>query len=730
MKDLPQVTVCAIDCVNPLLALRALDISLHECRFADAVFLSDTADRYQLPGCRMVKIPRIASRAEYSRFVIKELGRHFRTSHLLVIQWDGYVINGKAWQEAFLEYDYIGAPWGFHTDQHRVGNGGFSLRSRRLFDALQDRDIVELDPEDDAIGRRYRPLLEGRHGIRFPSEDLARAFSFESMMPNGPPFGFHGLFNMWMVIPPHLLAEFVGALAPSSVTGPQMLRLGKNYIDLKRTEEAAIVLRRRLQVVPGDQEARQLLDRLGADGSAVVPAVPAPPAADEGSLLQVALAHHQAGRLAEAETGYQRVLQLNGSNAVARQYLGVLAMQRGEPLKGETLIREAIAAMPGVPDFHNNLGLCLRQQDRLREAVLAYRQALALNPGYLPARNNLGLDLMAQAQVPEAAAEFEQAIAAEPKFAEAHWNLGLALLTLGELPRGWREYEWRLQCQPFGDDGLNLAGVAPWRGEPLAGKTLLVRREQGAGDTAQFLRFLPRLCDQGARVLLHVRPEMAVLARSVDPRVELVDPAALPPAPDYYANLLSLPRWLEVTLDALPGPMPYLHADPARSDVWRDRLAGYSGRRIGLVWGGNPKHKNDRNRSCPLAVFKPLLELPGISWFSLQKGEPARQLADIEPGKIVDLGAEFQDFADTAAALEALDLLITVDTSVAHVAGALGRPAWVMIPRAPDWRWLLDREDSPWYPSLRLFRQEGVSGWHGVRDRIAEALAAGSGGDA
>jgi len=335
-----------------------------------------------------------------------------------------------------------------------------------------------------------------------------------------------------------------------------------------------------------------------------------------------------------------------------------------------------------------------------------------------------------EAAVVEAIREFEQAIAAEPKFAEAHWNLGLALLTLGELPRGWREYEWRLQCQPFGDDGLNLAGVTPWRGEPLAGRTLLVRREQGAGDTAQFLRFLPGLCDRGARVLLHVRPEMAALARSVDPRAELVDPAAPLPAPDYYVNLLSLPRWLEVTLDVLPGPMPYLHADPARSEHWRSRLAGYPGRRIGLVWGGNPKHKNDRNRSCPLAVFKPLLDLPGISWFSLQKGDPARQLAELDRSGIIDLGSDLKDFADTAAVLDNLDLLITVDTSVAHVAGALGRPAWVMIPKAPDWRWLLDREDSPWYPSLRLFRQEGVSGWHGVRDRIAEALAAGAGVDA
>jgi Flp pilus assembly protein TadD len=499
-----------------------------------------------------------------------------------------------------------------------------------------------------------------------------------------------------------------------------MLRLGKNYLDLKRWAEAVIVLRRRLEVLPDDADAQQLLAQAEAASQAAAPAA----AGDEPSLLQAALAHHQAGRLDAAATGYQQVLRLNPANAVAKQYLGVVAMQRGEPRKGELLIREAIAAMPGVPDFHNNLGLCLRLQDRLREAVLAYRQALALKADYVPARNNLGLDLQALGQVREAVEQFEQAIAVQPGFAEAHWNLGLALLTLGDLARGWQEYEWRLQCQPFAADGLDLAGVAPWRGEPLAGKTLLVRREQGAGDTAQFLRFVPELRRRGARVLLHVRPEMVDLARSVDHEVQIVDSAAGTGPVDYFVNLLSLPRWLGITLDNLPTAPSYLHADPDRLAAWRSRLATYPGRRIGLVWGGNPRHKNDRNRSCPLAVLKPLLDLPGISWFSLQKGEPAKQLAELERSDIVDLGPDLHDYADTAAALSNLDLLITVDTSVAHVAGAVGCPAWVMIPYAPDWRWLLEREDSPWYPTLRLFRQDGASGWHGVRERLGQALEA------
>lgn len=721
MKELPQVTLCAVDCVNPLLALRALDISMHECRFSGALFLSDTADRYQLPGCQMVNIPRIDSRSEYSRFVIKELGRYLSTSHMLVVQWDGYVINGHAWQDEFLSYDYIGAPWGFHEDTHRVGNGGFSLRSRRLFDALQDSRITELDPEDDSIGRRYRTLLEESHGIVFAPEDLARSFSFETMTPNGTPFGFHGLFNMWMILPAHLLAEFVAALASSSVKGPQLLTLGRNYLELGRLEEAEIVLRRRLEVVPNDMEARDLLAKTLARAPGG-PAAGGVAVGDEKSLLQKAIAHHQAGRLVEAEAGYRQVLGLNAGNAIAKQYLGVLLMQRGQPVKGELMIREAITVMPAVPDFHNNLGLCLRQQGRLRESVLAYRKALAIKPDYVPALNNLGLDLQAIGEVSDAVGQFEQAISIQCDFAEAHWNLGLALLCLGDFRRGWQEYEWRLKCQPFANDGLNLTGVTLWHGEPLENKTLLVKREQGAGDTVQFLRFVPELRRRGARVVLHVSPDLIDLARSVAPDLDVVSSLESISRVDYFVNLMSLPLWLGITIESLPAGVPYLSASSERIAAWQDRLAAYEGRRIGLVWGGNPRHKNDHNRSCALALFKPLLALPGTHWFSLQKGEPAKQLVGPDGAQIVDLGPELENYADTAALLAALDLVITVDTSVAHLAGAIGRPAWVMIPFAPDWRWLLDRDDSPWYPTLRLFRQDGSTGWLGVRDRILQAL--------
>lgn len=752
MSDLSTVTLCAIDCLNPLLALRALDLCGRQCRFGEVMFLSDSANQYRMDGCRMEVIPRIASRAEYSHFVLKELGRYCRTEHLLLVQWDGYIINPESWRPEFLEYDYIGAPWGWYQDAHRIGNGGFSLRSRRLFDALLDEEIADLDPEDEAIGRRYRTLLESKYGIRFAPEEIAAAFSFETTYPKSRTFGFHGLFNMWMVLPQQELAEFVSVLAPSSVAGIQFLQLGKNYLELGRKEEAALILKRRLEVVPEDAEAVKLFSSITSPGivssapanrspgrndpcpcgsgkrykqccGAIASAPLVAPAESPEVLLQNAMGHHQAGRLDAAETLYRRVVEADPRNAIALQYLGVLSMQRGDPVQGEKLIRQALDIRSDIPDFHNNLGLCLRLQDRLREAQDCYRQAVAIRPDYAPAYNNLGLDLQACGKVAEAVSAYKNALRLQPQFAEAHWNLGLSYLEQGNFTEGWAEYEWRIRCQPFAGDGLVLDGIPHWQGEPIAGKTLLVRREQGAGDTIKLVRFLPLLIQRGAHVLLDVSPDLAELCRTVAPEIELLDRTAPQPRVDYYVNLMSLPHRLDVTLDSLPGRIPYLAPDPARAALWRARFRAYPGKKIGIVWAGNPAQKNDRNRSCRLELLTPLFDLPGISWFSLQKGVAAAQLAEIQRPVIVDLGPELNSYSDTAAVLAELDLLITVCTSVAHLAGALGGPVWVMLCYAPGWHWLHEREDTPWYPGMKLFRQDEIGDWDGVIRKLVTVLS-------
>ena len=419
IPELPSVTLCAVDCLNPALALRALDICGLQCNFGDVIFLSDRVDRFKLAGCRMIEIPRIGSVAEYSRFVLKELGQYCNTEHMLLVQWDGYIINPHSWRPEFLEYDYIGAPWNWYQDNHRVGNGGFSLRSRRLLDALRDEDIVDLEPEDEAIGRRYRTLLEAKYGIRFASEEVAEAFSYETIAPSDDPFGFHGLFHMWSIMPQQELDGFVAAMADSSVASRAYLQLCRNYIELGCLEEAAVTLNRRMQVVPGDSEVRELLAALSSAQAGVPPMLatlgrndPCPcgsgkeyqfccganqeaqaastlPAGRISFILHNAMAHHHAGRLAEAEAGYRQVLEHRPRNTTALQYLGVLSGQRGDDRRARELNRRALDLRSYLADFHINLGKCLRLKGRISEARNCDSYAAAIRPDYVPEYDNL-----------------------------------------------------------------------------------------------------------------------------------------------------------------------------------------------------------------------------------------------------------------------------------------------------------------------------------------------------
>jgi tetratricopeptide (TPR) repeat protein len=452
------------------------------------------------------------------------------------------------------------------------------------------------------------------------------------------------------------------------------------------------------------------------------PASPAAAARTPEDLLRRAAQLHQAGRLDEAEALYLEATRLEPGNPLAIHYLGVLAMQRGDLARSAGLMRQALAARPEIVDFHTNLGLCLRRLGHLAEAIECHRRAATLDPRNPIRHNNLAIALQEQGRIDEALETFGRALALDPDNAEAHYNRGLAYLVTGDYARGWEEYEWRARCREFAERNLTPAGLRPWRGEALAGRTLLVRREQGHGDMIQFLRFVPALAERAARVFVEAPAELEALARSVDARVTVIEPDRPPPEVDLYVNLMSIPRWLGVTLDEIPNGPPYLRPDPVRCEQWRNRLAGHPGAKVGLVWGGNPLHHNDRNRSCPLPLLAGLLAVPGYRWFSLQRGPSADQLSLPAAAGVTDLGVLLQDYSDTAAAMNALDLVITVDTSAAHLAGALSRPAWVMVPHAPDWRWLRDRDDSPWYPSLRLFRQREAGDWHGVVEAMRIAL--------
>ncbi len=748
-----RTTLCVIDTQTHALAARAMRLSLAAMDFADALFISDSAA--DTGGGRHVAIPPLAGRAAYSRFVIKDLLRHVESEHVLLIQWDGYVVNPGAWEDGFLRHDYIGARWGFHQDAHCVGNGGFSLRSRRLLDALQDPAIDRFEPEDDMICRHFRPLLESRYGMRFAPPEVADRFSFETTYPPGRTFGFHGLFNMWMFVDDAEVPDLVAAMPRSVLGSVQFLSLAKNFIDLKRLDSARLLLEQRLRAFPADARCTDMLDRLkGPSGTRpaapvsrnapcpcgsgkrykhccgqadVDQAMTAAPAQSPAALLKQAMADHQAGRLAAARKGYDAVLAL-GEDAVAEHYLGVLDMQEMRPLEGERRIRAALAKRGDVPDFHNNLGLCLRAQNRLDEAVAEYRKALDLNPSYAPAWSNLGLDLHKLGQFDAALDAFDRAVVLDPNLVQARFSRALVQLARGDYAQGWAGYEYRMRCPEYAG-GYRLPAMAasprPWRGEALAGKTLLLIAEQGIGDTVQFIRYARQLADSGARVGLYVRQAQLVgLLRTVAGVSEVFSGEAVMPPYDYYCHLLSLPRLCGThSLADVPADVPYLSAPDDRRRDWRQRLNTMPARlRVGLAWAGNPSHMDDRNRSCPLRALTPLFDLPGVAWVNLQLGAGREQLQAVQT-PLLDWGDELVDYAETAALMAELDLIVTVDTSIAHVAGALGRPVWILSQYIPEFRWLLDRVDSPWYPTARLFHQPRPGDWAGVAAEVRAALA-------
>lgn len=433
------------------------------------------------------------------------------------------------------------------------------------------------------------------------------------------------------------------------------------------------------------------------------------------------------GRGDAAATAFRRALALDPGHPEAHNNLGNALMGEGRAAEAEACYRRAIAARPDYAVGHNNLGGALRAQGRLTEAAAAYREALAHAPRYAGAICNLGRVLHELGHYDDALAHYERALALDPDHAESHANRGILLLLLGRLAEGWQEYEWRWRVRGF-------AGTAPepdvprWDGSPLAGRTLIIHAEQGLGSAIQFVRYVPlvagRAVEDGGRVVLECPRPLLRLFRSIASggAVDLVAKGESLPPCDVQAPLMSLPRILGTEAETIPACVPYLRVDPALEEQWRRRLAASPRPRVGLVWAGNPRHENDANRSMPAAALAPLLERQGITLFSLQVGASPADRAWLNQTTVQDLAPEFGDFADTAAALGHLDLLVSVDTAAAHLAGALGRPVWLLLPFVPEWRWMLARDDSPWYPTMQLFRQSAPGDWTGLMARVAAAL--------
>ena len=428
------------------------------------------------------------------------------------------------------------------------------------------------------------------------------------------------------------------------------------------------------------------------------------------------------GNVAAAEQLYRAMLGQNPDHCGALHQLSLLCLGRGEFEEAKRLLRRWIAREPNVAGAHNNMGILLHEIGRHAEAVASYRLALAIKPDHADALNNLGLALRDLNRHEESLRCFELAQAIEPDHVDAHVNEALVRLALGDYAAGWKQYVWRLHSASFSKGRKRPAQPLWLRQWDISGRTILLHGEQGLGDTLQFARFVPRVAELGGKVVLAVqRPLTALMAglRGASVVRGQGDPV---PAFDAFCPLPSLPLAFKTTLESIPADVPYLSAPADRLAKWRPVVDALARPRVGLMWtrGGSPQDR----RSLPLRLLLPLLELRDIQFVALQKELPDGEVTLFQSTGVPSfLGERLADLADTAAIIAMLDLVITIDTSIAHVAGALGKPMWVLLPFSADWRWLRDRSDSPWYPTARLFRQPAPGDWQSVVRRVAEALA-------
>jgi tetratricopeptide (TPR) repeat protein len=506
----------------------------------------------------------------------------------------------------------------------------------------------------------------------------------------------------------------------------RLLGLGRDLQAKGRLEEAIAAYRRAAALAPAAPEAHNNL------GNALL----------------------EAGRPEEAAPCYRQALALRPDFAPALINLGNALGELEQLDEALAICRRAVQAAPLVPDAHNNLGAVLRdrqdfaaaaacfraaialapadpaayinladaltEQGQLEDAEAACRHALRLAPDLAEAHTNLGVALRRQGRLADATASYRRALELSPGLGQDHFNLAVALLAQGDMASGWAEYEWRWRTRQMRADWRQF-NQPQWRGEPAEGKILLLHAEQGFGDTLQFCRYARLAAARGLRVVLEVQPPLRRLMQSLAGVEHICSRGEPLPDFDLHAPLLSLPGALGTTVETIPAEVPYLHAAPEAAAAWRARLGALGEDPfVGLVWAGNARLHSpaqaavDRRRSIPPALLAPLAAVPGINFISLQKDGPA-------PGfPLFDPMQEMQDFADTAALVANLDLVISVDTAVAHLAGALGKPVWLLNRLDACWRWLAGRRDSPWYPAMRLYNQPRPGDWPAV---IAEAAA-------
>ena len=534
--------------------------------------------------------------------------------------------------------------------------------------ALQSLDrALALQPHQPALHAQRGNALKALE--RLP--EAAESYSLALALEPGNPDTLHNRAVVHLLLGRHIeaLRDYDALSAQGRESGPDLVGRGAALVALRRYGEALAPLERATELLPGEAEAH----------------------------IQRAVALLNVERHAEAVESFDR----------------------------------ALALRPDVPEVLNNRGIALTATGRLSEALGSFIRSSVLDGTAADTHTNIGILLKTLGRHREAAASLGRALALKPTDSAAKFGLAFLHLSLGEFALGWPLYEARFDVPEFGNPRRRF-NVPRWQGsEPLAGRALLVHAEQGLGDVIQFCRYLPLLAAQGATIVFEVMPALKALLRTLPGSIHLIGRGEPLPAVDYYCPLLSLPHALETRVDTIPAQVPYLTAEPERVAKWTERLRELPGLRVGLAWQGNPKFERliwARGRSLPLAALEPLTQLPGVSLLSLQKGPGCEQLARVPfADRIVDLGTDLDPgadaFLDTAAIMTCLDLVVSCDTSIAHLAGALGRPVWTALNVSPEWRWLLGRNDSPWYPTMRLFRQSTDGDWSAVVTAIARALA-------
>ena len=432
---------------------------------------------------------------------------------------------------------------------------------------------------------------------------------------------------------------------------------------------------------------------------------------------------HAMKRFDEALADYGRALDLNPhhADAVTNRSASLYELRRFEEAL-ESCDR-ALALSPNSAEAHYTRGNALKALRRFEEAVANYERALALRPNYPEALNNCGVTLHQVKRFDEALARYDRAHELLPHSPDAHYNESLCRLLIGDFECGWRKHEWRWQTAHMESDRRSFAQPLWLGSSDIAGKTILLHAEQGFGDTIQFCRYAPLVAARGARVILEVQDPLRDLVRTLAAPVEVVSRGCALPDFDMHCPLLSLPLAFSTALSTIPSATPYLRATPEAVTDWRTHLGPSNRRRIGLAWSGRTAHTNDRNRSIPLNSIMPLLDGIDATFVSLQRDvRPADAELLRERSDVLHFQNDLKNFADTAALIANLDLVISVDTSVAHLAGALAKAVWVLLPYIPDWRWLLDRDDTPWYPTARLFRQDQTRQWEPVIMQVHACL--------